>query len=200
MSTVIPSGNNGIPSNWTVISPNEPLKFTATGNSTLGITNNEGNTPNLEYSTDGANWVEWDYSTLSINDGESVYLRGNNPNGFSLGVSKWSHFEMSGSLACEGNVMSLIGSETAPEIPCVACFAGMFYGCTSLTSAPELPATTLAKECYAHMFYGCTSLTTAPELPATRLVDSCYYEMFFNCASLNNITMLATDISPDECL
>jgi hypothetical protein len=34
----------------------------------------------------------------------------------------------------------------------------MFRGCTSLTVAPELPATTLVNYCYGYMFYGCTSL------------------------------------------
>ena len=34
----------------------------------------------------------------------------------------------------------------------------MFDGCTSLVSAPELPATTLANYCYQHMFNGCTNL------------------------------------------
>ena len=34
----------------------------------------------------------------------------------------------------------------------------MFYGCTSLTVAPELPATTLVSGCYNRMFYSCTSL------------------------------------------
>ena len=119
------------------------MKFTATGNSTLGITNGGGNTPNLEYSTDGKNWMEWNYSTLTINDGESVYLRGNNPNGFSSSDSVCSQFTMSGSLACEGNVMSLIG-ETATEIPNFSCFIYMFQNCRSLTTAPELPATTLS--------------------------------------------------------
>jgi hypothetical protein len=34
----------------------------------------------------------------------------------------------------------------------------MFFGCTALTSAPALPATTLADGCYQRMFQGCTSL------------------------------------------
>lgn len=34
----------------------------------------------------------------------------------------------------------------------------MFVNCTSLTSALELPATTLASQCYAYMFQNCTSL------------------------------------------
>ena len=34
----------------------------------------------------------------------------------------------------------------------------MFWECTSLKEAPELPATDLAGECYSSMFYGCSSL------------------------------------------
>ena len=68
----------------------------------------------------------------------------------------------------------------------------MFIGCTNLTTAPELPATTLKERCYYGMFSGCTSLTTAPDLPAASLCDSCYYSMFQGCTSLNSITCLAT--------
>ena len=91
------------------------------------------------------------------------------------------------------------------------CYLGMFYGCTSLIVAPELPSTNSAAYCYYQMFYGCTSLTTppsilpfrylrqssctqmffnctaltsAPELPATTLYNSCYEQMFYYCESL----------------
>ena len=50
------------------------------------------------------------------------------------------------------------------------------------------------------MFSNCTSLETAPELPATTLTVECYKGMFDNCTSLNKITMLATDISATNCL
>lgn len=50
------------------------------------------------------------------------------------------------------------------------------------------------------MFNGCSSLTTAPELPATTLVDWCYGYMFLDCTKLNYIKMLATDISATTCL
>ena len=75
-----------------------------------------------------------------------------------------------------------------------ACYC-MFEDCTGLTTAPKLPATTLANSCYSSMFYGCTSLVTAPELPATTLIDYCYYSMFSNCKSLNYIKamFLTTD-------
>ena len=72
------------------------------------------------------------------------------------------------------------------------CYRGMFEGCTTLTTAPVLPATTLARLCYQNMFKGCTSLTTAPELPATTLADYCYSSMFYNCSNLNYIKAMFT--------
>ena len=68
----------------------------------------------------------------------------------------------------------------------------MFSGCTSLTSAPELPATTLVIGCYEHMFSGCTSLTIAPELPATTLENFCYQSMFSGCTNLSYVKALFT--------
>ena len=56
----------------------------------------------------------------------------------------------------------------------------MFYNCSSLTKAPELPATTLAENCYGSMFQYCTALTQAsfPNLEkdtvATEVVENQY--------------------------
>jgi len=81
-----------------------------------------------------------------------------------------------------------------------SCYYSMFYGCTSLTTAPAiLPATTLASSCYYEMFYGCTSLTTAPQLPATQLASQCYYDMFFNCNSLTTAPELPATTLAEEC-
>lgn len=92
---------------------------------------------------------------------------------------------------------------TAPELPATTlarwCYADMFTGCTNLTTAPVLPATTLAWSCYQTMFSGCTNLTTAPELPATPLVEYCYSSMFNGCTNLNYIRCLATNISAFLC-
>ena len=91
------------------------------------------------------------------------------------------HFSMTGKIAATGEARSMINwAETLASY----CYYCMFYGCTSLTAAPELPATTLANYCYCRMFYGCTSLTAAPELPATTLASYCYYCMFYGCTSL----------------
>ena len=78
-------------------------------------------------------------------------------------------------------------------------FKRTFNGCSNLTTAPALPATTLASSCYSGMFRGCTSLTTAPELPATTLEAFCYNQMFSGCTNLNYIKCLATDISAKFC-
>lgn len=72
------------------------------------------------------------------------------------------------------------------------CYVNMFSGCTSLTTVPTLPATTLAQSCYQGMFSGCTSLVNAPELHAITLVTSCYENMFNGCTNLNHIKALFT--------
>ena len=90
----------------------------------------------------------------------------------------------------------------APALPATSlardCYYGMFISCKSLTAAPELPATTLASSCYGEMFMGCTSLTAAPELPATTLADTCYAEMFYGCTNLQTAPeLLATTLARD---
>ena len=74
----------------------------------------------------------------------------------------------------------------------------MFRNCTSLITAPELPATKLADQCYQYMFFGCTSLVNAPELPATKLAARCYQYMFGGCTSLKTIRCRAKIKSTDS--
>jgi hypothetical protein len=49
------------------------------------------------------------------------------------------------------------------------------------------------------MFRHCTSLTTAPVLPATTLATQCYASMFYDCTNLDYIKCLAADISASNC-
>ena len=92
---------------------------------------------------------------------------------------------------------------TAPALPATTltdyCYYNMFRGCTSLTTAPELPATTLAINCYSSMFDDCTSLTTAPALPATTLTIGCYSSMFSGCTSLTTAPALPATTLTDSC-
>lgn len=92
---------------------------------------------------------------------------------------------------------------TAPELPATNlasyCYSGIFSFCSSLTTAPKLPATNLAYACYYHMFSQCSSLTTAPKLPATTLVDWCYVFMFDTCTSLTTAPELPAKTLVNSC-
>ena len=169
-------------------------------------------TANVEYSTDGFNWTTWDYSAIVLNQGETVYIRGNNPSGFST-INYEDDYTVhffstpNGSFECHGNIMSLLyGSnfEDALTIPNAFCFDYLFcnedteIGC-NITTAPELPATALTSGCYNSMFARCTGLTTAPELPATTLTSGCYYEMFLNCTSLVSAPELPAETLANNC-
>ena len=98
---------------------------------------------------------------------------------------------MTGKISTSGNIQSMLNYSTS----CVPyCYRGIFRCCTSLTKAPELPATTLAKYYYCEMFIGCTSLTKAPELPATALANTCYLGMFSYCSNLKSKPKLNSSI------
>ena len=94
---------------------------------------------------------------------------------------------------------------SAPSVICgnsvgqYSC-ASMFSGCTNLKRAPKLPGLFLNEGCYFGMFNNCSSLTKAPELPALLLGTNCYNQMFNGCTNLNYIKCLATDTSATDCL
>ena len=50
------------------------------------------------------------------------------------------------------------------------------------------------------MFFGCRSLTKAPELPATTLETSCYRGMFRGCQSLKEVRVSATTTTTTDAL
>ena len=118
--------------------------------------------PNVLYSYDGESWLvlHGGESIVLAKKGDKVMLSGYNPSGFSQAYAAYSCFMMTGKIAASGSVMSLVdGKGHSTEIPSSYCFYKLFSGCTSLTKAPELPATTLTEKCYGEMFLGCTSLS-----------------------------------------
>ena len=159
----------------------------------------------LEYSTDTSTWNTWNGEEIS-SAGSKLYFRGTG-NTKITGNSNNYRFVFTGTdalkIACKGNIENLLDYETvsAGGHPTMAnyCYSDMFYGCTSLTSAPALPATTLAAYCYRNMFYGCTSLTTAPDLPATTLTGSCYTYMFGGCEALTTAPELPATKLVNKC-
>ena len=197
------------------------VKITANEDSTLELKNEGGNSPILQYSTDEKNWQNYEesiiipkgtsyyfkgwnlngwsqsdiaYSTLFITG--NVSISGNiiglldNGKGSLPQVSSnycfYNLFQGSTGITSVSEDFLLIKNLLGQ-----GCYAGMFQGCTSLTTAPDLPATSLPQFCYGSMFQGCTSLTKAPDLPATYLTMSCYYEMFQGCTSLTTAPNLS---------
>ena len=164
----------------------------------------------LEYFDSDKTWTVWDgTTTLSAvdNDGEYVlYLRGtgNTKIGYYDG-NDYIPWTISGTdVRCNGNIETLLDYATVeagqhPTMTELDCFGGLFMGCTALTKAPALPATTLTKYCYSSMFQGCTSLTQAPSLPATTLATQCYYNMFSGCTSLTQAPALPATTLADSC-
>ena len=176
------------------------------------------------------NWIFEDIATSKIilNKGEKLYVMSDSYNScFSYddltASTKYYYFNINeGKISASGNIMSLLNFTpilpnyafnqlflnctslvSAPKLPATTlsdyCYGDMFRSCTSLTQVPELPATTLAHSCYSYMFAYCSSLTQAPELPATTLVDNCYKEMFNNCTKLNYIKALFTTTPSSAC-
>lgn len=90
---------------------------------------------------------------------------------------------------------------TAPELPSTQlakrCYSNMFSGCINLKQAPELPSLLVPYDAYDYMFNGCTSLTIPPStLPAMTIGDYAYYGMFKGCTSLKytpDILVLSAD-------
>ena len=174
-----------------IIKAPEPqaLIFTAQ-EANSSVTLNKVGTPTelqLEYRTNtNTTWQNYTLGTqidlVNLNDWVEMRNRGlqtlNNTS------DNYHNFVMTGKIAASGNIQYLL--DKTGELLSVYdfCYYNLFSDCTSLTTAPELPATNLAKYCYDSMFYGCTSLTTAPELPATNLADNCYSAMFNGCTSL----------------
>ena len=115
----------------------------------------------FETSTDGISWSVFMPGTTTItlaNVGDKVYFRGDNTT-VSEPYGIYYNFVMSGKIAASGNIMSLLDKTCQSKtISNANCYYSMFRDCTSLTTAPALPATTLATDCYSYMFRGCTSL------------------------------------------
>ena len=192
-----------IPDGWTIQGPPDVLYLTANTDETTVALNRKGSSlaVTIEYSTDCCeNWTPVNFSTATgtgtiklAKQGLRVYFRNASATatGVSNSASDYFQFEVQGSVAAGGNIMSLVDkSLAATTIPNAYCFYGLFSGCSGLTSAPELPATTLAEGCYQSMFSGCTGLTEAPKLPANTMEEGCYQSMFSGCTGLTETPLL----------
>ena len=159
----------------------------------------------LQYSVNNGKWenVEKDIPVTFGGTNGTLRLRGTNINGTassSIALSNIRFTDNTVKVACTGDIRTLLDWRNYSTVKTQnARFCNLFIDCTVLTSAPELPATTLAKNCYDSMFSGCTSLTDAPVLPATKLADFCYSTMFYGCTSLTSAPKLSAEKLANNC-
>ncbi len=210
------SGNEPIPEEPGIAITN-PLCFTAEEDRVsieIYVREDCETTFDFEYSYDNVEWNRFipNYTIIVLAEaGEKVYFRGHNPQGLSPNHDVFDEetFYFWGpcakfvtndkSVALSGNVMSLIDTVYRATKPLPkSCFAGLFEY-TSVTSAPELPATLLSECCYTHMFSLCSKLVSAPELPATVLTKHCYSDMFANCSSMTEAPELPATTLAEYC-
>ena len=180
---------------------NTPLTFTAEeANSTIQL--GSGSPLHIpyfdyvEYRTNrNSSWSTYTINTTITLTNVGDYVQFQNTYEQLSDVQHVKRFVMSGKIAASGNIQSMLNYSTScPE----RCYSLMFAACTSLTKAPDLPATKLAPYCYEQMFRGCDNLTSAPELPATNLAPYCYQYMFYNCTNLKYINVGFTDWNSTE--
>ena len=150
----------------------------------------------FQYSVNGGKWenVVKDTEVLFGGTNGNLRLRGTNKNGTATDDSNYSTIIFtvpSVKVACTGDIRTLLDYKTYKTVATdQAKFCDLFFNCNALTSAPQLPATTLASKCYSYMFSGCTNLKSAPELPAKTLAYSCYSYMFNGCTSIESAPAL----------
>ena len=174
----------------------QKFKMTTSGNYTIS---------GLQYSVNNGKWenVVVDKEVTFGGTNGTLRLRGTNINGTASNRGEYSTITFTKpnvNVACTGDIRTLLDWRIYSTVDTKnAKFCSLFKGCSVLTSAPELPATTLASFCYSYMFSGCTSLTAAPKLKATTLASFCYSYMFSGCTSLTAATELKATTLADNC-
>ena len=185
----------------------------------------------LEYSVNDGKWTAVNASTVVTFGGAKGNLRLRGKNSAGTAKDSWNYATITFDkpdvkVTCTGDIRTLLDYESyktvktdqalfcclfenctaitsAPDLPAETladkCYREMFANCKNLVKAPALPAKTLAEYCYESMFEGCTSLKTAPELPATKLADCCYRSMFSGCKSLDTAPTLSVEALANNC-
>ena len=179
------------------------LTFKATGASnTIAIKQGTPTACDIEYRlvSEGV-WKTYTLNTIiTVAAHDSIQFRGNNKP-FNNSHSNLKYFVMTGYFRASGDVFSLYDKKciTGPKPSGNAngtseyayCFCGLFSGCTSLLTPPELSATWVWNNFYRKMFEGCANLKYAPKLDhITGQVNWCFERMFYGCSSLIEMPIL----------
>lgn len=153
----------------------------------------------LEYSTDRINWVEWDFSAITIDSGDTVYFRGNNPDGFNdkpAQGARWYFETPSGRFNIGGDIRSLIDKTINVTTPPTWGFGYLFRNTNIVEADKKLLSgfSLLNGGCFFHLFEKCKYLTQAPDLPWKTLEGECFNGMFNGCTSLTTAPYIGATV------
>ena len=163
----------------------------------LYSTNETLSAKTIQYSTNKLDWTNVTASDagttiITLNAGQKVYLRGDNPHGMNYWKSGVGHnpcyFSASKKFNISGCIMSLSFMDNTASYNDTGDGGSMYE---LFKGSPVVDASGLilnqvfatASGC-SGMFTDCTQLTGAPALPATSLSNYCYSTMFKGCTSL----------------
>ena len=158
----------------------------------------------LQYSVNNGEWndvVANEEVTFGGTNGD-LRLRGTNTNGTASGKDAYSTITFTNDVkvACTGDIRTLLDWKNYSTVNTQnARFCSLFKDCAVLTSAPELPATTLAENCYFHMFYKCTKLSTVTMLAPSDQISKttiCCFDWLYNAGTdetVSSRTLIVTD-------
>ena len=146
------------------------LTFTADQPQTFKVSTYQSYTldESIQYSLNGGVWTKLDVGTKITFGGDNgaLRLRGKSSGGTASSAYQYAFISFGDSkvkVTCSGDIRTLVDYDNYVTVSTAnARFCYLFKECASLTTAPELPATTLADRCYCGMFYKCAGLTTAP--------------------------------------
>lgn len=166
------------------------LRFTAQQASS-SVTLNKAGTPTelqLEYRTNTN--PTWQNYRLGIqinlaNTNDWVEMRNRGLQTLNNSTNNYHQFAMTGKIAASGNIQYLLDKTGELLNVYDYCYYYMFAGCTSLTTAPSLPATTLANYCYYFMFRGCANLKVNQNGSGNKI---------FTCPDTSGLTKPVTDM------
>lgn len=189
---------------------NAPLMFSVSGTATVTATISLSSFGSRVLYTKQGNgdWEQWTSGSKTVTPTTPLYLKGDNPNGFSTGNKSANYCTIQTAtssqyyalLSISGNVMSLLG-EDVKDIPCDYCFYRLFLnGNISYSSELVLPAQNITANCYREMFQQNALMNDTPAvLPALSLKSGCYRNMFYSCSRIATTPKLPAATLVDSC-
>ncbi len=211
-----------------------PLRFVAaadnSGFSVAMVDEAPAKMPEFVYSlNNGLNWEDLTFEEpVSLSKDDVAFVRAKTANDTLAVLERDTeyhiNFRVEGSVGAHGNVMSLLDSTckldevpeygmyclfedcmitSAPDLPATTLNEGsyqmMFDSCTKLTTTAKMDASNLATLCCQGMYADCTGITNAGTLPATTMANSCYRQMFLGCTGLKKAPVLPATTLASDC-